>query len=574
VSTGENGGRGDLGHAELQLDWDAGNLESRWPSGLDTAYLLIRVAALPSDVTAEGGPGRVLEVAAAEAVHSCKLSLLGMDSVVVEPSPTMLERARRRIAEQGARVALVRGVAETLPFADGTFDRVLIDSAIDHLGKPELSLREMTRVLKPDGRLVISFVNYGGVSVRVSRMLYAAARRLGLASRRSHLPWDSPVPIEHTFECTYPVLRRLCDPLLQLDRVFGVSIGWLVPGWGAVLQRLPQPRALDLVRRLDRFAFRRPGLADFVVSVWRPRPGPAAAQAVTVARNDYAVQPDEVVYPGKIRAEAEYWERVRDPRPLPLALTRCGGRHANAAYTGDPQRGWIDDLLRRGPFRRAAVLGCDDDGALVRWRDARASERTDVYELSPAIIRQTRVRLGLAGLGRRHAGMAFIRADLNVVAFPADTYDVVWSSDCLHHIVNLEHLLAEVARALRDGGLFAFREYVGERRMQFSAERLARANMLLAEVPARWRRSDALQAPRIETLSPFCAVRSDEIVALAEGRFEPLYKRQTGALQPLWSAVDVDALERDAPDLAARLASAEAEATLPPCEVYAVFRKR
>src|SRR6185369_1655137 len=64
VSTGENGGRGDLGHAELQLDWDAGNLESRWPAGLDTAYLLIRVAALPSDVTAEGGPGRVLEVAA------------------------------------------------------------------------------------------------------------------------------------------------------------------------------------------------------------------------------------------------------------------------------------------------------------------------------------------------------------------------------------------------------------------------------------------------------------------------------------------------------------------------------
>jgi SAM-dependent methyltransferase len=170
--------------------------------------------------------------------------------------------------------------------------------------------------------------------------------------------------------------------------------------------------------------------------------------------------------------------------------------------------------------------------------------------------------------------MAFIRADLNVVALPADTYDVVWSSDCLHHIVNLEHLMAEIARALRAGGLFAFREYVGERRMQFSAERLARANTLLAEVPQRWRRSDVLQAPRIETLSPFCAVRSDEIVALAEGRFEPLYKRQTGALQPLWSAVDVDALERDAPDLAARLASAEAEATLPPCEVYAVFRKR
>src|SRR5262245_2125862 len=195
VKTSEEHSRGDLGHADLQLDWDAGNLEGRWPTGLDTSYLLVRAGALPSAIAGEGlreGARRVLEVAAAEANHSCRLSLQGVESIAVEPSAAMLARARRRIAEQGARVTLIRGVAETLPFADRSFDRVLIDSAIDHLGKPELSVREMTRVLKPDGRLVISYVNYGSLSVRLSRMMYGAARLAGLVSAHAHLPWDSP----------------------------------------------------------------------------------------------------------------------------------------------------------------------------------------------------------------------------------------------------------------------------------------------------------------------------------------------------------------------------------------------
>jgi SAM-dependent methyltransferase len=255
--------------AEFQLDWNSGNYQ--WPSGLDTSYILLRVAAVASDVTGEGATGRVLEVAAAEAAHACRLSLKGLEAIVVEPSPAMIERARQRIAECGARVTLIRGVAETLPFADRTFERVLLDSAIDHLAKPELGVREMGRVLKPDGRLVITFVNYGGFSVRLTRILTRLARLTGLRSTKEFLPWDSPVPFEHTFECTLPRLRRMCEPHLELDHCFGVSIGWMVPGWGWLLQRLSQPRALAIVQRLDRLAYRLPRMADFVVSVWRPR---------------------------------------------------------------------------------------------------------------------------------------------------------------------------------------------------------------------------------------------------------------------------------------------------------------
>jgi hypothetical protein len=79
------------------------------------------------------------------------------------------------------------------------------------------------------------------------------------------------VPIEHTFECTYPILLKLCGQYLELDRAFGVSIGWAFPGWGGILGRLTQERATAILRTLDRVAYHMPRAADYVLSVWKPR---------------------------------------------------------------------------------------------------------------------------------------------------------------------------------------------------------------------------------------------------------------------------------------------------------------
>jgi SAM-dependent methyltransferase len=210
-------------------------------------------------------------VGASEAIHSCRLSLKGLRTFALEPSPAMLASARTRMAEYETRFELVRGIAEKLPFPDGTFDRVLCESSIDHLADPGLGIREMARVLRPDGRLVIGVVNYGSVNVRLSRVVYRVARRLGWARRDVHLFWDTPVPIEHTFECTYPILMRLCGQYLDLDHAFGVSIGWAFPGWGGLLSRLSEPRATAILRALDRIAYRVPRVADYILSVWKPR---------------------------------------------------------------------------------------------------------------------------------------------------------------------------------------------------------------------------------------------------------------------------------------------------------------
>jgi SAM-dependent methyltransferase len=570
---------------ELQLDWDLAKLAQGWPTGPDTSYLIDRVAALCPEVIAEGSAGRVLEVAAAEAEHACRISLRGIETFVVEPSPVMLERARQRIAAHGATVVLVRGVAEGLPFRSHTFDRVLLDSAIDHLGEPALGIREMTRVLKPDGRLVITFINYEGASARTSRRLYRIARRFGVVARDARLFWDSPVPLEHTFECTTPLLRELCAPHLELDQASGVSIGWMVPGWRMLLERLSPERGRALMRGLDRVAHRMPRVADFVISVWKPRRPARSSTVAGPARpssDGRGPTPHDTLYATRLKSEAEFWGRS-DLRGGVFALGRPGSNDAcdrmtNRAYTGDPTRSWLDDLIARGPYRDAAILGCDEGGYERRWLTRRGSTRLDVYDLSPDVLRTVRRDLAPAwrathGAGRR---VRFIRADLSVARLPEERYDVIWSSGCLHHLVDLEHLLAEVERALRPGGLFAIRDYVGERRMQFSPERLARVAAALREVPARYRRRDAVGSPHLSGLSPFCAVRSDAILPLVEARFEVVHKAVSDGLPALYVAIDLDAIEREAPDVLARLEAAEREAlrdpALGPCTVYAVFR--
>ena len=74
--------------------------------------------------------------------------------VLAEPDPSMrkrLERAVRR-SERDARV--IDAGAEQLPFADATIDTVVSTLVLCTVDAPEEALREIARVLRPDGQLL------------------------------------------------------------------------------------------------------------------------------------------------------------------------------------------------------------------------------------------------------------------------------------------------------------------------------------------------------------------------------------------------------------------------------------
>ncbi|MFE4460683.1 ubiquinone/menaquinone biosynthesis methyltransferase, partial [Nocardia tengchongensis] len=65
-------------------------------------------------------------------------------------SQGMLAAGRRR------NVPMVAGDAMALPFADDSFDAVTISYGLRNVSDPDLALREMLRVTKPGGRLVVA----------------------------------------------------------------------------------------------------------------------------------------------------------------------------------------------------------------------------------------------------------------------------------------------------------------------------------------------------------------------------------------------------------------------------------
>src|SRR5581483_7293144 len=91
----------------------------------------------------------VLDLAAGTAVSTAELARSGAWCVAADFSVGMLAAGRQR------HVPKVAGDATKLPFGDATFDVVTISFGLRNVVDHEAALREMARVTKPGGRLVV-----------------------------------------------------------------------------------------------------------------------------------------------------------------------------------------------------------------------------------------------------------------------------------------------------------------------------------------------------------------------------------------------------------------------------------
>jgi demethylmenaquinone methyltransferase/2-methoxy-6-polyprenyl-1,4-benzoquinol methylase len=86
----------------------------------------------------------------------CARHLQGRSVVVgLDANEAMLRRAQQKPASTRLGIRWLRGDALALPFGASTVDRVLIGFSTRNLSDLSAGLREMHRVLKPDGRLLI-----------------------------------------------------------------------------------------------------------------------------------------------------------------------------------------------------------------------------------------------------------------------------------------------------------------------------------------------------------------------------------------------------------------------------------
>jgi len=97
----------------------------------------------------------VLDLGCGTGRHALWLANASAAVTAIDFSEGMMERARAKPGAEKVRF-LVHDLHERLPFADGTFDRVVSGLVLEHLRDLDPFFAEARRVLRPGGRAVVS----------------------------------------------------------------------------------------------------------------------------------------------------------------------------------------------------------------------------------------------------------------------------------------------------------------------------------------------------------------------------------------------------------------------------------
>jgi ubiquinone/menaquinone biosynthesis C-methylase UbiE len=104
-----------------------------------------------------GPEDTVLDVACGPGLLACAFARVAQHATGVDMTPAMLEQARKTQQEQGLKnVSWQPGDVYSLPFPSAQFSIASSRFAFHHLQDPMAALKEMKRVCKPSGRIVVA----------------------------------------------------------------------------------------------------------------------------------------------------------------------------------------------------------------------------------------------------------------------------------------------------------------------------------------------------------------------------------------------------------------------------------
>jgi SAM-dependent methyltransferase len=172
-------------------------------------------------------------------------------------SERILETARATAAAHGVQPELVRANLEALPFADASFELVLSVQVIEHLLDPAAGLRELARVLRPGGTLLLSTDNaLNRITQGLNLPRTAVVRALRLTGRRRK------VEFPHAAFRLERLLELFAETPLEVERAETFRFHLDPP--------LDRPPARRFLNRLDRSLPVR-GWGDLIAVVARRR---------------------------------------------------------------------------------------------------------------------------------------------------------------------------------------------------------------------------------------------------------------------------------------------------------------
>jgi SAM-dependent methyltransferase len=117
------------------------------------------------------GPGdRLLDLGCGFGRHAYQAARLGAEVVALDAGADEVRSVRDTLGAmadageldaEAARVGAVLGDALFLPFATGSFDRVIASEVLEHIPDDRLALSELARVLRPGGSMAVTVPRCG-----------------------------------------------------------------------------------------------------------------------------------------------------------------------------------------------------------------------------------------------------------------------------------------------------------------------------------------------------------------------------------------------------------------------------
>ena len=99
---------------------------------------------------------RILDIACGGGALSLKIAEKGCEVCGVDISEDAINSAKRLAEREKIACEFEIGSAEDLPYPDGYFDKVICSSSLEHFKDDIRALKEMHRVLTPNGKVVLT----------------------------------------------------------------------------------------------------------------------------------------------------------------------------------------------------------------------------------------------------------------------------------------------------------------------------------------------------------------------------------------------------------------------------------
>jgi SAM-dependent methyltransferase len=146
--------------------------------------------------------GRILDLGCGGGTVAERLFSVDADYVGLEYGERNARHVMKKFADlEGAlSTRFLRADAERLPFANGSFDVVVMSEVIEHLLRPDRATWEISRVLRAGGVLILTTNNASEMPCRspLTHPLAYVEKALGATSPKliSYRPWVWPYPMD------------------------------------------------------------------------------------------------------------------------------------------------------------------------------------------------------------------------------------------------------------------------------------------------------------------------------------------------------------------------------------------